>query len=316
MNNKTILISGCCGFIGSHLCDHYLKKKFDVIGIDNLLTGSLSNISHLINNKSFRFFESDVCLKIKIDCKIDYILHFASTASPVDYLKFPIKTLQIGSVGTENILKLAIKNGASVLLASTSEVYGDPLQHPQKESYFGNVNPIGPRGVYDEAKRYLEAMTMAYHNKKKLNTKIVRIFNTYGPRMRIDDGRAIPTFINQALNNKDLTVFGDGNQTRSFCYIDDTVEGISKLLDCDYNYPVNIGNPDEFTILQLIEKIKKLTYSASKIIYKKLPENDPKVRRPNLELAKKILKWEPKVKLNDGLIKTIHHYQNLHKFKK
>jgi len=316
MTNKTILISGCCGFIGSHLCDHYLKKKFNVIGIDNLLTGSLSNISHLEGNKNFRFFELDVCHKIKINSKIDYILHFASTASPIDYLKFPIKTLQIGSVGTENILKLAIKNDASVLLASTSEVYGDPLQHPQKESYFGNVNPIGPRGVYDEAKRYLEAMTMAYHNKRKLNTKIVRIFNTYGPRMRIDDGRAIPTFINQALNNKDLTVFGNGNQTRSFCYIDDTVEGISKLLDCKYNYPVNIGNPVEFTILELTEKIKKLTDSESKIIYKKLPENDPKVRRPNIELAKNILKWEPKVKLNDGLLKTINHYQNLHKFNK
>ncbi len=314
MINKTILISGCCGFIGSHLCDHYLKKKFDVIGIDNLLTGSLSNIIHLEGNKNFSFFELDVCNEIKINSKIDYILHFASTASPTDYLKFPIKTLQIGSVGTENILKLAIKNDASVLLASTSEVYGDPLQHPQKESYFGNVNPIGPRGVYDEAKRYLEAMTMAYHNKWKLNTKIVRIFNTYGPRMRADDGRAIPTFINQALNNKDLTVFGDGNQTRSFCYIDDTIEGISKLLDCKYSYTVNIGNPDEYTILELTEKIKKLTDSESKIIYKKLPENDPKVRRPNIELAKKILKWIPKVKLNDGLLKTINHYQNLHKF--
>ena len=313
MNTKTILISGCCGFIGSHLCDHYLKKKFNVIGIDNLLTGTLANISHLKNNKSFKFIELDVCRKVKVNYKIDYILHFASTASPVDYLKFPIKTLQIGSVGTENILKLATKNNATVLLASTSEVYGDPLEHPQKESYFGNVNPIGPRGVYDEAKRYLEAMTMAYHNKRKLNTKIVRIFNTYGPRMRINDGRAIPTFINQALINKDLTVFGNGTQTRSFCYIDDTVDGISKLLDSNYNYPINIGNTDEFTILQLTKKIKKLTNSSSKIIFNELPENDPKVRRPNIDLAKKILNWKPKIELNEGLIETIKYYKNLYK---
>ncbi len=315
MKNKTILITGCCGFIGSHLCDYFIEKNYNVIGIDNLLTGNLSNIDHLDSDK-FRFIEQDVCDEIKINFKIDKILHFASTASPVDYLKFPIKTLRIGSIGTENILKLAVKNCASVLLASTSEVYGDPLEHPQEESYFGNVNPIGPRGVYDEAKRYLEAMTMAYFIKKKINTKIVRIFNTYGPRMRINDGRAIPTFINQALNNKDFSIYGDGKQTRSFCYISDTVQGISKLLDSNYNYPVNIGNPNEFSILELTNIIKDLTNSRSNVLYKKLPENDPKVRKPSINLAKKILKWEPKVKIKDGLIKTIKYYQNLIKLEK
>lgn len=305
-----MLITGCCGFIGSHLCDYFLSKNFNIIGLDNLLTGNIENINHLNSNKSFEYIEFDICDKFRINKKIDYILHFASPASPVDYLKYPIKTLQIGSKGTENILELGLKNNSTVLLASTSEVYGDPLVHPQNESYFGNVNPVGPRGVYDEAKRYLEAITMAFNKKKNLNTKIVRIFNTYGPRMRKNDGRAIPNFINQALNNNNFTIYGSGKQTRSFCYVDDTVNGIAKLLMSEYNKPVNIGNPKEFTILQLVKKIKSLIPSSSKILYHELPENDPKVRKPDISLAKKLLKWSPKIDLNKGLINTISYYKN------
>ena len=308
---KTVLITGCCGFIGSHLSEYFTNKEFNVIGIDNLLTGNFDNIKHLNKINNFKFYEHDVCKEINIKTKIDYILHFASTASPIDYLKFPIKTLQIGSIGTENILKLGVKNNATVLVASTSEIYGDPLEHPQKETYYGNVNPIGPRGVYDEAKRYLEAMTIAYKNKKKLNIRIVRIFNTYGPKMRINDGRAIPNFINQILNNKDITVYGDGNQTRSFCYINDTISGVIKLLKTDYQLPVNIGNPKEYTILQLVDKIKAIIPSSSNIVYRNLPENDPKIRRPDIQLAKKLLNWEPKTKLIDGLERTIKYYQIL-----
>ena len=254
----SILVTGCCGFIGSNICEFLLRKKYKVIGIDNLLTGKIENIGNIIKNQNFKFIEHDICDPIDINLNIDKILHFASTASPKDYLQYPIKTLQIGSKGTENILDLGLKKKATVLVASTSEIYGDPLEHPQKETYYGNVNPIGPRGVYDEAKRYLEALTMAYHSKKKLDTKIVRIFNTYGPKMRINDGRAIPNFINQALKNENFTVYGSGNQTRSFCYIDDTISGIYKLLNSNYNLPVNIGNPSEYSINELIEIKKKM----------------------------------------------------------
>ncbi len=297
------------------MCDYFIKKNYYIIGIDNLLTGSIENIKHLEFNKNFKFLNSDVCNEIKLKEKIDFILHFASTASPVDYLKFPIKTLQIGSVGTENVLKLGVQNRATVLVASTSEVYGDPLEHPQNESYFGNVNPIGPRGVYDEAKRYLEAMTIAYKKKLNLDIRIVRIFNTYGPRMRKNDGRAIPNFINQKLNKENITIYGDGLQTRSFCYISDTISGIYKLLETNYQLPVNIGNPNEYSIKELAQIISDLIPNKSKIIYKELPENDPKLRQPNIELAKKILNWTPKIKLVDGLKMTINFYNKLHKFK-
>tara|TARA_B100000963_G_scaffold107153_1_gene93152 strand:+ start:6527 stop:7471 length:945 start_codon:yes stop_codon:yes gene_type:complete len=313
---KTILITGSCGFLGSHLCDFYLSKNYKVIGIDNLLTGSIENILHINSNPNFKFYEIDVCNEINLNDKIDYILHFASPASPIDYLKYPLKTLRIGSVGTENILNLALKKKSIILVASTSEIYGDPLEHPQSESYFGNVNPIGPRGVYDEAKRYLEAMTMAYKRKKKLNIRIVRIFNTYGPRMRINDGRAIPNFINQALSGNNITIYGDGSQTRSFCYIDDTITGISKLLESNFQFPVNIGNPDEYSIQELSKIICSQIPSNSKIVYKELPENDPKVRKPNISLAKKILGWSPKINLHNGLIKTTTYFKNLHNFKK
>ena len=305
---KTVLISGAAGFIGSHLTDFFLRKKFKVIGVDNYLTGSINNIKHNLSNVNFEFKEHDICDEIKIDKKIDYILHFASPASPIDYLKYPIRTLRIGSIGTENILKLAVKNKSIVLVASTSEVYGDPLEHPQCEDYFGNVNPIGPRGVYDEAKRYLEAITVAYKNKFKLNIRIARIFNTFGPRMREKDGRAIPNFINQSLSDKDFTIYGDGSQTRSFCYIDDTVKGIYKLLLTDYSLPVNIGNPNECSILNLIKVIKKINPTNNSIRYFDLPENDPKLRRPDINLAIKLLSWEPKVSLEEGLIKTFNYY--------
>ncbi len=308
--SKIVLITGAAGFIGSHLCDFFLEKKFRVIGVDNFLTGTFDNIKHLEHNNNFKFYKIDVCNEIKLNEKIDYIMHFASPASPIDYLKYPIKTLNIGSIGTENVLKLGLKNKSTVLVASTSEVYGDPLEHPQKESYFGNVNPIGPRGVYDEAKRYLEAISVAYSNKKKLDVRIVRIFNTYGPRMRVNDGRAIPNFINQAISNKNLTVYGNGTQTRSFCYIDDTIFGIYKAAMSDYKLPVNIGNHIEHSILELIEIIKDLTQSKSSIIYKDLPINDPKVRRPDITLARNILDWSPKVKIRDGLEKTINYYIN------
>ena len=306
---ERILVTGCCGFIGSNICDFLIKKKYSVIGIDNLLTGRLENLNKFINNKNFQFIKHEVCNEIKIERKIDKILHFASTASPKDYLKFPIKTLQIGSIGAEKILKLGLKKKATVLVASTSEVYGDPLEHPQSESYFGNVNPVGPRAVYDEAKRYMEAISMAYHKKKKLDIRIARIFNTYGPRMRKNDGRAIPSFINQALNNEDYTVFGTGKQTRSFCYVSDLVNGIYKLLKTDYNNPVNLGNPNEKSILELIKILNKLIKNDNKLNYLKLPENDPKIRQPDIKLAKEILKWYPKVSLEDGLKKTIMYYK-------
>ncbi len=305
---KKVLITGCCGFIGSHLCEFILGKNFKVIGIDNLMTGSVDNIKNLEKNKNFNFINHDICNKIKIDEKIDYILHFASPASPEDYIKHPIKTLQIGSLGTENMLIQAMENNATILVASTSEVYGDPLEHPQKESYFGNVNPIGPRGVYDEAKRYLEAITMAYNRKYNLDTRIVRIFNTYGPKMRKSDGRAIPNFINQALNNENFTIYGDGTQTRSFTYIDDTIKGIYKLMKKSYYKPVNIGNPTEYSILMLIEIIKEIIPNSNKIIFSSLPENDPKVRKPDILLAKNLLAWEPQISLREGLIKTINYF--------
>ena len=302
------LITGCCGFIGSNSCEFILKKGNNVIGIDNLLTGKIKNIEHLLENENFKFIEHDVCSPISIDTKIDKILHFASTASPKDYLKYPLKTLRTGSIGTENVLKLGLKNNATVLVASSSEIYGDPLEHPQTESYYGNVNTVGPRAVYDEAKRYLEALSAAYLRKWNLDIKIVRIFNTYGPKMRAKDGRAIPNFINQALKNEDITIYGDGSQTRSFCYIDDTVNGIYTFLHSSYNYPINIGNPSENSIIELAKKIIKLTSSSSKLSFEKLPENDPKVRRPDINLAKDVLNWHPKTKLDDGLKKTIDYF--------
>mgnify|MGYP001372142046 FL=1 len=308
--SKTILVTGCCGFIGSNMCNFLLKKNYKVIGIDNLLTGRIENINSASHNKNFLFIEHDVCNPIKIDLNIDKILHFASTASPKDYLKYPIKTLQIGSLGTENVLNFGLKKKSTVLVASTSEIYGDPLIHPQKEEYYGNVNPIGPRGVYDEAKRYLEALTMAYHSKKNIDTKIVRIFNTYGPNMRIDDGRAIPNFINQMINNKEITIYGKGNQTRSFCFINDTLEGIYKTLNSSYNLPLNIGNPDEYSINELINILKKLIPNNSKILHLNLPENDPKRRKPDINLAKKLLGWQPRINLNEGLKKTIAYFYN------
>ena len=312
---NSILISGAAGFIGSHLCDFFLKKQFKVIAIDNFMTGSMKNINHNLKNKNFSFIEHDICNPIKIKNKLDYILHFASPASPIDYLNNPIKTLRIGSTGTENMLNLANENNCTILVASTSEIYGDPLEHPQKESYFGNVNPIGPRGVYDEAKRYLEALTVAFKNVKDLDVRIVRIFNTYGPRMRKNDGRAIPNFINQALNNKNITVFGNGEQTRSFCYIDDTVEGIYKLLISNYKLPVNIGNPKEYSINDLVKVIKSKINTNSKTIYLDLPENDPKTRKPSIDLAMNILQWEPKISLSKGLDITIKFYNKLYNFK-
>ena len=308
MAANRILVTGCCGFIGSNMCDFLLKKNYTVIGIDNLLTGRLENIQKFFFSDKFSFIEHDICEYINDNYEVDAILHFASTASPKDYLKYPIKTLQIGSLGTENILKYGLAQNAKVLVASTSEIYGDPLEHPQSETYYGNVNPIGPRGVYDEAKRYLEAITMAYNTKEKLDTRIVRIFNTYGPKMRIDDGRAIPNFINQMINNNDITIYGDGTQTRSFCFIDDTIEGIYQLLNYDYKLPVNIGNPDEYTINQLVSIIKSIITCTSDIIYCELPENDPKIRKPDISLAHNLLKWEPKINLKDGLKKTIEYF--------
>ena len=308
---KTILITGAAGFLGSHLCERFLKEDFRVIGMDNLITGSLKNIDHLKSYASFDFTEHDVSKHISISGELDYILHFASPASPIDYLKIPIQTLKVGSLGTHNLLGLAKAKNAAILVASTSEVYGDPLVHPQTESYFGNVNPIGPRGVYDEAKRFQEAITMAYHRFHKIDTKIIRIFNTYGPRMRLNDGRVLPAFIGQALRGEDLTVFGNGLQTRSFCYVDDLVEGIYRLLFSDYNYPVNIGNPDEITIKDFAEEIIKLTGTDQKIIYKPLPENDPLQRQPDISIAKEKLKWEPSVNRAEGLEITYNYFLTL-----
>jgi dTDP-glucose 4,6-dehydratase len=303
------LVTGGAGFLGSHLCDYLLNKGHHVICMDNLITGSLANIKH-IKSERFTFIEHNVTKFIDIDGPIDYILHFASPASPIDYLEFPIPTLKVGSLGTHNALGLAKKNKSVFLIASTSEVYGDPLVHPQGEDYWGNVNPIGPRGVYDEAKRFAEAITMAYHRYHNINTKIVRIFNTYGPRMRINDGRAIPNFLKQALTGKELTAYGDGSQTRSFCYVSDLIEGIHRLLMSNINDPINIGNPIEMTIQQMAEKILQATSSHSKISYKTLPEDDPKVRQPNIEKAVKYLGWEPQVKLDEGLKMTIEYFKS------
>ena len=313
MTNKTILITGAAGFLGSHLCDFFILRNHYVIGMDNLITGNISNISHIMKNKNFEFINHDISKYIKINKKIDYILHFASPASPIDYLKIPIQTLKVGSIGTHNCLGLAKKNNAKILVASTSEIYGDPLEHPQKETYWGNVNTVGPRSVYDESKRFMESITMAYNNFHNVDTRIVRIFNTYGPRMRLNDGRALPAFVGQALRNEDLTVFGDGSQTRSFCYVDDLVEGIFKLLNSEYSMPVNIGNPDEISLNDFAKEILDITKSNSKIIYKKLPKDDPKRRNPDISLANKILNWSPKVDRRQGLAKTIKYFKNLPK---
>src|SRR5579862_3698502 len=303
------VVTGAAGFIGSHLSEALLDRGHSVIGIDNLLTGDLSNIAHL-RDRDFEFIRHDVTRHIDIDGPVDFVLHWASPASPIDYLELPIQTLKVGSLGTHNALGLAMKKKARFVLASTSEVYGDPLEHPQKETYWGNVNPIGPRGVYDEAKRFAEAMTMAYHRYHGVDTKIVRIFNTYGPRMRIHDGRAVPAFISQALRNEDVTVFGDGTQTRSFTYITDLVDGIIRLMLSDTNDPVNIGNPREMTIKEIAETIIRMTGSTSKIIYKELPTDDPKQRRPDITRARTILGWEPKVQLEEGLVKTIEYFRS------
>ena len=307
---KTILITGCCGFIGSNLCEFLLKKNYKIIGIDNLITGTERNIENFRSNKNFNFIEQDICEPIELKSSIDKIFHLASPASPKDYLNHPIKTLKTGSLGTENVLELGLKHSAVVLVASTSEVYGDPLQHPQRETYFGNVNTVGPRGAYDEAKRYLEALTIAYYKKNKLNVRIARIFNTYGPNMKIDDGRAIPNFINQLLKNEDITIYGDGSQTRSFCYINDTLNGLYKLINSNYNYPVNIGNNNECSINDLVGKLKNIIKSSSKTKYLELPENDPKTRKPDITLASEILNWSPEVNLEDGLKKTINYFYN------
>ncbi len=300
-----VLVTGAAGFIGSHLCDRLICEGFQVIAVDNLITGSADNISHLLNNPDFKFIKHDVTKFIDIKERIDYILHFASPASPVDYLNFPIQTLKVGSLGTHNCLGLAKEKKAKFMLASTSEVYGDPLIHPQKESYWGNVNPVGPRGCYDEAKRFAEAITMAYHRKHKVDTRIVRIFNTYGPRMRMKDGRVVPNFIYQALNKEPLTVYGKGTQTRSFCFISDLVEGIFRLMLSDIHEPVNLGNPKEFTIKELAYLILRLTETKSKIIYRQLPQDDPKQRRPDISRARKLLRWQPKIQIREGLYATI-----------
>ena len=303
------LVTGGAGFLGSHLCDHLLDKGHQVICMDNLITGSLANIKHIKSDR-FIFIEHNVTKFIDIDGPLDYILHFASPASPIDYLNFPIPTLKVGSLGTHNALGLAKKKKSIFLIASTSEVYGDPLVHPQSEDYWGNVNPVGPRGVYDEAKRFAEAITMAYHRYHNIDTKIVRIFNTYGPRMRLNDGRAIPNFLKQALTGKELTAYGDGSQTRSFCYVSDLIKGVYKLLMSNINDPTNIGNPTEMTIQQMAEKILQATGSHSNISYKPLPDDDPKVRQPNIEKAVKYLGWEPQVKLDEGLKATIEHFKS------
>ncbi len=306
--SKRVVITGAAGFIGSHLSDALLDRGFAVVGIDNLLTGDLANIGH-IKNRDFEFIKHDVTNYINVDGPVDYVLHWASPASPIDYLELPIPTLKVGALGTHNALGLAKAKGAAFVIASTSEVYGDPLEHPQKETYWGNVNPVGPRGVYDEAKRFAEAMTMAYHRYHGVDAKIVRIFNTYGPRMRVRDGRAVPAFMSQALKNEDVTVFGDGSQTRSFCYVSDLVDGIIKLMLSKENMPTNIGNPAEMTIKQIAETIIEMTGSTSTIIYKPLPEDDPKVRKPDITRARTLLGWEPKVELREGLTKTIDYFK-------
>ncbi len=311
MSNKRVLITGAAGFLGSHLCDRFIREGFDVVGMDNLITGDLRNIEHLFKLKEFEFYHHDVSKFIHVPGNLDYILHFASPASPIDYLKIPIQTLKVGALGTHNCLGLAKAKGARMLVASTSEVYGDPLVHPQNEEYWGNVNPVGPRGVYDEAKRFMESITMAYHTFHQVETRIVRIFNTYGPRMRLNDGRALPAFIGQALRGEDLTVFGDGSQTRSFCYVDDLIEGIFRLLMSDYPYPVNIGNPSEISLLEFAEEILKLTGAQTKISFKPLPADDPKQRKPDITKAKQLLGWEPKVDRATGLKITYDYFKSL-----
>lgn len=312
---KRVLITGAAGFIGSHLCDKFIQEGYEVIGMDNLLTGSLSNIEHLFPLKEFTFYHHDVSKFVHVPGQLDYILHFASPASPIDYLKMPIQTLKVGSLGTHNLLGLALAKKSRILVASTSEIYGDPLVHPQTEDYWGNVNPVGPRGVYDEAKRFQEAITMAYHNFHRVDTRIVRIFNTYGPRMRLNDGRALPAFIGQALCGENLTVFGDGSQTRSFCYISDQVEGIYRLLLSDYSHPVNIGNPEEISLLDFAKEIIELTGTSSDIVFEPLPVDDPKQRQPDITKAKDLLGWEPKVSRREGLMKTIEYFKSLPEFK-
>jgi len=306
-----ILITGAAGFLGSHLSDRFIREGYRVVGMDNLITGDLRNIAHLMKLEEFEFYHHDVSRFVHVAGPVDEILHFASPASPIDYLKIPIQTLKVGSLGTHNLLGLAREKKARILVASTSEIYGDPLVHPQSESYWGNVNPVGPRGVYDEAKRFQEAITMAYHTFHGLETRIVRIFNTYGPRMRLNDGRALPAFIGQALRGDDITVFGDGSQTRSFCYVDDLVEGIYRLLKSDYTGPVNIGNPAEITIKEFAEEIIRLTGTAQKIVYKPLPADDPKQRKPDISLARKLLNWEPQVNRADGLRITYDYFRSL-----
>ncbi len=311
MAKKRILITGGAGFLGSHLCDRFIKESYVVVAMDNLITGDLRNIEHLFKHPDFEFYHHDVSKFVHVPGELDYILHFASPASPIDYLKIPIQTLKVGSLGTHNLLGLAKGKKARILVASTSEVYGDPSVHPQPEEYYGNVNPVGPRGVYDEAKRFQEAITMAYHTYHQLETRIIRIFNTYGPRMRLNDGRVLPAFIGQALRGEDLTIFGDGSQTRSFCYVDDLVEGIYRLLLCDYAYPVNIGNPNEITIRDFAEEIIKLTGTKQKIIFNPLPKDDPKQRQPDITKAKEILGWSPKVSRSEGLKITYDYFKSL-----
>jgi dTDP-glucose 4,6-dehydratase len=313
MKRERVLITGAAGFLGSHLCDRFIKEGYHVIGMDNLITGDLRNIEHLFQLEQFEFYNHDVSKYVHVPGEIKYILHFASPASPIDYLKIPIQTLKVGSLGTHNLLGLAMAKKARILVASTSEVYGDPTVHPQTENYWGNVNPVGPRGVYDEAKRFQEAITMAYHTYHGLETRIVRIFNTYGPRMRLNDGRVLPAFMGQALRGEDLTVFGDGSQTRSFCYVDDLVEGIYRLLMSDCADPVNVGNPSEITIAQFAEEIIKLTGTDQKVIYHPLPTDDPKQRQPNITKAKEILGWEPKVDRAEGLKITWDYFKSLPK---
>jgi dTDP-glucose 4,6-dehydratase len=313
VSRKRILITGAAGFLGSHLCDRFIKEGYHVIAMDNLITGDLKNIEHLMKLENFEFYHHDVSKFVFVPGELDYILHFASPASPIDYLKIPIQTLKVSSLGTHNLLGLARVKKARILVASTSEVYGDPLVHPQTEEYWGNVNPVGPRGVYDEAKRFMEAMTMAYHTYHGVETRIIRIFNTYGPRMRLNDGRVLPAFIGQALRGEDLTMFGDGSQTRSFCYVDDLVEGIYRLLMSDYVYPVNVGNPSEISIKEFGEEIIKLTGTTQKLISKPLPQDDPKQRKPDITKAKEILGWEPKVGRAEGLKITYDYFKSLSK---